>query len=131
MNFKDFIVQELYSFLSHEEMNKFILTTRSFEEYKKIYYHIELNKIHSLKYCGDKTFEDTIHSHIQRPLQQLSLRLEYTEMTDEIIQNLGNCHTLNFGFCDNITDRGIKNLGKCHSLNLGRRPSWSTLRENV
>jgi Leucine Rich repeat len=119
MNFKEFIVHELYSLLSHEDMNSFSLTTRSLKKYKKYYYHIELNKIHSLKYCEDKIFEETIHSHIQRPLQQLSLRLQYTEMTDEIVQNLGNCHTLNFSFCDLITDKGIRNLGKCYTLKLG------------
>ena len=41
-----------------------------------------------------------------------------TQITDESVKFLGNCHTLNLCSCKNITDESVKLLGNCHTLDL-------------
>src|ERR1700722_2207010 len=41
-----------------------------------------------------------------------------SNITDENVKMLGNCHTLNLSGCKKITDESIKMLGNCHTLYL-------------
>ena len=40
-----------------------------------------------------------------------------TDITDESVKMLGNCHTLDLS-CTDITDESVKMLGNCHTLHL-------------
>ena len=39
-------------------------------------------------------------------------------ITDEIVKELRNCHTLNLNDCNKITDESVKELRNCHTLDL-------------
>ena len=75
MEFRDFIIHELVQFLSCEGMNNLLATTHIFEDHKKMFNYLELNKIHSLLYSTDNLFEKLVNSRISRQKQQLSLKL--------------------------------------------------------
>src|SRR5918999_510266 len=44
----------------------------------------------------------------------------YTKITDHIVKELKNCHTLDLRWCQRITDASIKELKNCHTLDLSR-----------
>jgi len=47
----------------------------------------------------------------------MKLDLSFTDVTDESVKELKNCHTLNLGWTK-VTDKSVKELINCHILNL-------------
>ena len=59
-------------------------------------------------------------NHIVTTYKFIKYDFSYSQITDESVKLLGNCHTLYLYGCTNITDESVKLLGNCHTLNLYR-----------
>lgn len=111
-HFTEFIFQELQQFIN---INNLLCSTIQFKEYKKKLFYWKLNKTHSILYYYDNDFYKYLNSIILYRNKQLSISLDgYKSIKN--VQRLGNVHTLNLSYCDNLTD--VSCLGNVHSLNL-------------
>ena len=103
MYFKGFVIQELYSYISINELKNLFHTTKFLKEYKKEYFYWELNELYSHKYYSNIDFYNYIQSQVLDRSKQLSIKLNrhINKIDNHLINvsHLENVHTLNlYGF---------------------------------
>ena len=111
--FSEFIIQELYGFCN---INNLLNATIQLKEYKKHFFYWILNSVYSLKYYNDTEFHNHINSRIHDGKKQLSIIISNNKNIKDV-SCLGNCHTLNLQFCNEI-NYYVSHLGNVHTLNL-------------
>lgn len=121
--FKEFIIQELFDFIS---INNLLNTCNDFKQYKKQFMYWRFNELNSKRYFNgfiSKKYESidfytNIKSMCFEEKKQLSLIWNYNDINEEYIKFLGNVHSLKIKLAISIIDNGITFLGNIHILDL-------------
>ena len=120
MYFKGFIIQELYNYISINELKNLFHTTKFLKEYKKEYFYWELNELYSHKYYSNIDFYNYIQSQVLDGSKQLSIKLNrhINKIDNHLINisHLENVHTLNLYGIHCITDEVLKHFVNINTL---------------
>ena len=103
-----YIKIHIFSFLCLRDLLNFRLVNKYYSDFvrKNQWNHLII-----------KSKSNIYINNIIKTFSFVNYDFSYTDITDESVKMLGNCHTLNLCYTK-ITDESVKMLGNCHTLDL-------------
>ena len=106
----------IFEYLTIKNIIKLCLLNKAIKKFvnETIWDHDILNINYDIVHKNNKIINYLVNSfNIKK------YNLSYcTNITDESVKMLANCHTLDLSCCTNITDKSVKMLANCHILDV-------------